>query len=250
MKTRLGLCLPVLAVLLLPPSGVRAQSGGAGKLGTETTAKVVITGTTTPQELARAAFLAQGGEKFRNLKSMILSGTVDLYAPNSVQSLPGKFVVVNSGERQRVEIQSPVFNFRQISNGDKSFTSVKGMEFPSLNKTGINALMKYDRSGYAITAIADDKKLRGFRITDPEGYATDFYVDAANGRVVRYMIPYQGYKFGVENSSLKEINGVLVPYAFSQRMETPQGAFFAEYKVKDVKLDVEIEDNVFDIPEQ
>ena len=51
--------------------------------------------------------------------------------------------------------------------------------------------------------------------------------------------------FGTENSKFLEVEGVLIPFNFSQRLETPQGAFFAEYKVKDVKLNQPIGDDVF-----
>lgn len=234
------------------PDASSKGSGGGGKITTTaaapSSARVVITATTTPLDLARAAYLAQGGDKYRDLKSIVLSGTVDLYAPSSLQSLPGKFVVVSAGDRSRLEIQSPVFNFRQIADGDKTFTSIRGIEFPSLTKTGINALMKYNRPGFTVSALPDNKKLRAFRITDPEGYVTDFSIDPATGRVISYFIPYQGYGMGVENKTLKEVEGVLIPHAFSQRIETPQGAYFADYKVKDVKLDQVIADDVFEMP--
>jgi hypothetical protein len=41
---------------------------------------------------------------------------------------------------------------------------------------------------------------------------------------------------------------VLVPLEFSWRLEMPQGAFFAEYKVKDAKLNNPIGDDVFAMP--
>ena len=47
---------------------------------------------------------------------------------------------------------------------------------------------------------------------------------------------------------MKEVDGVLVAYSFTQRLEMPQGAFFAEYNVKDVKLNQPIGDDVFTIP--
>jgi hypothetical protein len=273
MKKKLLLRLALLSSLLLIYVGAQAQqktpatpqstpdasgkaSGGTGKVTTTTAAaapaatKIVITATTSPMDLARAAYMAQGGDKFRNLKSMVLTGSVDLYAPNSVQSLPGKFVMVIAGERSRIEIQSPAFNYRQISDGQQTYSSVRGMELPPPNKFGLNVLMKYDQPGFTVSALPDDKKHRAFRITDAEGHATDYYVDSETGRVLTYLIPYNGYTFGVENKTLKEINGVLVPYSFTQRLETPQGAFFAEYKAKDVKLDQEIADDVFEIPAQ
>src|SRR3989442_15314731 len=61
------------------------------------TTTIAITANSTPVELARAAVAAQGGDKFKNLKSTMLVGTVDLYAPNSTQSIPGKFFIVTSG---------------------------------------------------------------------------------------------------------------------------------------------------------
>lgn len=272
MKKKLLCTLALLSSLLLIYVGAQAQqktpatpqstpeasgkiSGGTGKVTTTTPApastKIVITAATSPKDLARVAYMAQGGDKYRNLKSIVLTGSVDLYAPNSVQSLPGKFVMVLAGERSRIEIQSPAFNYRQISDGQQTYSSVRGMELPPPNKFGINVLMKYDQPGFTVSALPDDKKQhRAFRITDAEGHTTDYYIDSETGRVVTYLIPYNGYTFGVENKTLKEINGVLVPYSFTQRLETPQGAFFAEYKAKDVKLDQEIADDVFEIPAQ
>jgi hypothetical protein len=62
---------------------------------------------------------------------------------------------------------------------------------------------------------------------------------------MQYLTPYNGYTFGTENSKFKEVEGVLIPLNFSQRLEMTQGAFFAEYKVKDVKLNQPIGDDVF-----
>src|SRR5262245_36220883 len=55
---------------------------------------VVITPESTPLELAKAAFTAQGGEKFRAVQNMMLRGSVSLYPPNSSQSIPGAFSIV------------------------------------------------------------------------------------------------------------------------------------------------------------
>ncbi len=209
-------------------------------------AKATITQTSSPQELARAALTAQGGDKFRNLKSMVLIGSVDLFSPNSTQSLPGKFVIVTAErDRYRLELQAPVFNFRQVYDGQQGSSSMRGIDLPPPSKFGLNVLAKYDRPGYTVSALPNDKKRRAFRITDSEGNVTDFFVDAQTGRVVSYLIPYNGYRFGVENKTFKEVDGVLVPYSFTQRLELPQGAFFAEYKVKEVKINQPISDDLF-----
>jgi hypothetical protein len=206
----------------------------------------VITANTTPLELARAALVAQGGDKFKNLKSMILFGSADLYAPNSTNSIPGKFYMVTVGDKVRIEIDArPIFNFKQIYDGQQSFSSMPGVQMPPASKFGLPVLTKYDQPGYTVSALPDKKKLRGFRIVDAEGNTTDFFIDPVTARVMQYLTPYNGYIFGTENLKFREVEGVLIPINFSQRLEMTQGAFFAEYKVKDVKLNQPVGDDVF-----
>jgi hypothetical protein len=228
--------------------GPTTKNGAAPAAGAAAT-PITITATTTPADLARAALAAQGGEKFKNLKNMILIGTVQLYAPNSTQSIPGKFYIVTQGDKVLMDIDArPAVAFKQIYNGQQSYSSMPGVNLPPASKFGPAVLAKFDQPGYTISALPDKKKQRAFRISDAEGNTTDFYVDPATGRVVTYLIPYNGYTFGTENQKMKEFEGILVPYNFTQRLEMPQGAFFAEYTVKDVKLNQQLGEDVFVIP--
>jgi hypothetical protein len=205
-----------------------------------------ITANSSPSELAAAALAAQGGDNFKNLKSMMLYGSANLYAPNSSQSIPGKFVMVTAGEKVRIDIDaSPIFKFKQVFDGQQSYTSMPNVSLPPASKFGLPVLAKYDQPGYTVSALPDKKKLRGFRIVDADGNTTDFYLDPATARVMQYLTPYNGYTFGTENSKFAEVEGVLVPMSFTQRLEMQQGAFFAEYKVKEVKLNQPIGDDVF-----
>ena len=65
---------------------------------------VNITPESTPMDLARAAFIAQGGEKFRQMQNLMLRGSVSLYPPNSPQSIPGAFSLVYANDKMRMEI--------------------------------------------------------------------------------------------------------------------------------------------------
>ena len=225
-----------------------AASSAAPPAATAIAPPAAITANSTPLELARAALAAQGGEAFKNLKNMWLTGSVDLYAPNSAQALPGKFSLITAGERMRLDVNAPpAFSFKQIYDGQQSYSSIPGVQMPPANKFGLPVLARYDQPGYTVTALPDKKKLRGFRIADAEGNSTDFYIDATTGRVMQYLIPFNGYTFGIENSKFKEFEGVLVPTSFTQRMEMPQGAFFAEYKVKEAKINQPLSDDVFKI---
>jgi hypothetical protein len=242
--------LPFVTAVILCAYLVSYSQGEASKSASATTASTaaVVSAAAGPLDLARAAFTAQGGEKFRALKNMLLTGSVDLYPPNSTNSAPGKFVIVSSGSRLRMEVDArPIIYFKQLSDGQNTYSSLPGVQFPPPSKFGLAVLARFDQTGYNVTAMPDNKKMHGFKITDPDGNATDFYVDAA-GHVVTFLYQYSGYNFGVENSKFKEVEGVLIPFKFTQRIEMPQGAAFAEFSVKDVKLNQQLTDDVFAIP--
>src|SRR6267143_2315816 len=174
------------------------------------TPATAITATTSPIDLARAALAAQGGEKYKTLKSMVLRGSVDLYAPNSTQSIPGGFVWVIAGDKVRLEIDArPAVSFKQIYDGQRSYSSLPGVDMPPASKFCLPLLAKFDQTGYTVTALPDKKKQRAFRISDADGNVTDFYIDPATGRVMTFLIPYGGYTFGTENKKFKEVDGVL-----------------------------------------
>jgi hypothetical protein len=246
LPTPVALILFCAAAIAQGPDAAKSNASPPTAATNTIAAAPAITANSTPLELARAALAAQGGDKFKTLKSMMLTGSADLYAPNSAQSVPGRFVMVTAGDKVRIDIDaSPIFKFKQVFDGQQSYSSIPGITMPPASRFGLPVLAKIDQPGYTVSAVPDKKKLRGFRIVDAEGNTTDFYLDAANGRVMMYLIPYNGYMFGTENSKFKEVDGVLIPFSFSQRLETPQGAFFAEYKVKDVKLNQPIADDVF-----
>jgi hypothetical protein len=253
MKKTLLQSLSLLALALSISASAYAQGdtnakavSGAVKDATPATA---ITATTSPLDLARAALAAQGGEKFKSLKNAILRGSVDLYGPNSTQSIPGGFVLVTAGDKFRMEVDArPLFSFKQIFDGQQSYSSLPGAEMAPANKFGMRVLAKFDEPGYTVTALPDKKKQRGFRIGDAEGNTTDFYLEPATGRVVTFTFSFNGYNFGTENKKFKEVDGVLVASSFTQRIEMPQGAAFAEFNVKDIKLNQAMGDDVFAMP--
>ena len=241
-------CLAILTGTLFAQEHPTAQSAPAGN-GATTPPAVAITPESTPMDLAKAAFVAQGGEKFRKVENMMLRGSVSLYPPNSPQSIPGAFSIVTANDKLRMEIDArPIIVFKQIYDGQQSYSTMPGVEVPPLSKFGLSVLSKFDQPGYKVTNIPNKKKLRGFRIADPEGYTTDFYIDATTGRVMEFFLTFNGFTFGTANSKFKEVDGVLIPFSFSQRFEMPQGPFFAEYSVKEVKLNQALGADAFAIP--
>ena len=226
-----------------------APANGAAAPAAATAPAIAITAEMSPKDLAKAAFLAQGGEKFRSVQNTMLRGSVQLYPPNSVQSIPGSFSLVTAGDKLRMEIDArPAIVFKQIYDGEQSYSSLPNVTLPPLTRFGFGALARYDQPGVQISAIPDKKKQRGFRLVDPDGFTTDYYLDPKTGRVMSFLIYYNGVTLGTENSKFKEVEGVLVPLSFSQKFEMPMGAFFAEFNVKEVKLNQQLGEDAFAIP--
>lgn len=226
------------------------QAAPAAASGSPAAKPAPLAPTATPAELARAAYQSLGGDRLRDLRNMVLTGTLDLYSPASTQGITGRFGVIIAGEKIRQEMQSPFFNASLIYDGQQSYSSIRGFELPPPSKYGLPVLLKHAQPGFTVSAIPekDGKKVRAFRVTDPEGNATDFRVDATTGKLTGYEIPFGGVTFVVEIKSTKEIDGITVPINFAQRLATPQGTFIAEFKVKDAKLNQDLPADAFAIP--
>jgi hypothetical protein len=257
MKAKFACALAVFLLLMLPVSASAQQAVPAapGKTAASPTpptavgAKIKITATTPPADLARSALMAHGGDKFRSAKTIILRGSIDFYLPNSVQALPGEFLIITAGERFRQEVRAPpFFNARVISDGQRLYSSVRLFSVPPPNKFGMIVLTRFDQPGYSVTPLPDQKKRRAFRITDPDGNVTNFYIDPATGRVMSYEALYNGGTYTVAHEKFKELGGVLVPHSFKQSLATPQGTFYADYKVKQAAVNQKVSDNMFALP--
>lgn len=253
MKKSFVTSLGVMALALCASTNAFAQGDSKAKAVTagvtDSTPATAITATTSPVDLARAALAAQGGEKYKAVKNMILRGSVDLYPPNSTQPIPGAFIMVTAGDKLLNEIDArPAISFKQIYDGQQSYSSLPGVDLPPITKLGMGLLIRFDQPGYTVSALPDRKKQRAFRISNAEGNVTDFYVDPATGRVMSFSIPHSGVTFAIEIKKFKDFEGVLVPVNFTQRLEMPQGAFFADFNVKSVKLNNQMGDDVFTIP--
>lgn len=201
-------------------------------------------------ETAKKTLAAHGGDKYKNVKTIVIRGSVDVTAPNSAQTLPAAFAMIFSGEKYRLEIQSAVFNFQQISDGRDTSSSIAGLTLPPINRAGLPLLTKVGAEGYIVSNLPEKlKKKKGFRITSPEGYYTDFIVDEKTSQVKDYE---SSYTFGERTVSTavaidkyRDIGGVFINEKFSQRLDMGQFTSYASFKAKDILIDSDVEDSVF-----
>ena len=205
-----------------------------------------------PLEMAKASLAAHGGDKFKNLKNIFMKGTTDISA-SPTQTLPAGFVIIYEGEKYSFDIQAPpMFNFKQVYDGQETYSSMRGMSLPPLNRLGFPMLIKIEEKGYTVSALPDKlKKKHGFRVTSPDGYYTDFITDEKTNLVKEYEASYD-FNGGQVTTSVaidqyKEISGVLINEKFSQRLEMGQLSYYSNFKAKEILLDTKLPDNAFSL---
>ena len=201
--------------------------------------------------LAKLALNAHGGEKLRAMKSLIVRGSVDVTTSAFNQAIPATFVVIFAKEKYRFEILNPFQPIKQVFDGVNTSTTIRGgMTLPPINRLGLPVLPMIGETGFIITPLPNDKKKKmGFRMTSPEGYYTDFYLDEKTKQIKGYDSSYDinGRKVttSVEVDKMRAVEGVLVPERYVQRFDTEQVTVYANFKAKEILVNTDIADDVF-----
>ena len=201
-------------------------------------------------ELARKALAAHGGDKLKNMKTLIVRGSADVSGSPS-QTFPATFVTIYSGDKYRFELTNPFQPFKQIYDGEQTVSSVPNFTLPPINRLGLPLLQKLDQKYYVVTGLADAKKKNGFRITSPEGYYTDFLVDEKTFEVKSYMSSYtfndRTVTTSVDIDKLRDVDGVKLPEKYSQRFDLGFATIYSNFKAKDILVNNEVLDDVFSL---
>lgn len=204
-----------------------------------------------PTELAKLAILAHGGEKFKSMQTLIIRGSVDVTTSAVAQAFAATFITIFSGEKYRIEINNPFQPIKQIYDGVSTTSTIRGgLTLPPINRLGFPLLPHLGEVGYVVTALPEGKKKReGFRMTSPEGYFTDFYLDAKSKQIkafdASYNIAGRLVTTSVEIETMREIDGILLPEKYAQRFDTEQITIYAGFKAKEILVNNPIADDVF-----
>jgi hypothetical protein len=206
-----------------------------------------------PLDLAKAALSAHGGEKLKQMRSLLMRGSVDLNVNN--QLIPATFYTVISGDRYAFEISNPFQPLKQVFDGRQTFSTIRGFSLPPITSLGFPLLIKVGDSGFAISPVGDlKKKKKGFRITTPDGFYTDFFVDEKTGQIKAYESSYEvagrTVTTSVEIDEFQTVDGIVVPKRYSQRFDLGQMTAYASFKIKEILVNSAIADDVFAIPNE
>ena len=197
---------------------------------------------------AKLAFDAHGGAKLKSIKTLVIKGGVDVTVQS--QSLPGAFSTVISGEKYILDIQTAFQSLKQTFDGTNTVSSLNGITLPPVTTLGFPLLPRFGDNGYLVSPVpAGKRKDKGFRLTAPDGFYTDFYIDEKTGLISSYESAYEmnGRTFttSVAIDKYREIDGVTVPERYSQRFDLGPITAYANFKAKDILINSKIDEEVF-----
>ena len=201
--------------------------------------------------IAKLALEAHGGEKLRAMKSLIVRGSADVTTSAFNQAIPATFVLIVAKEKYRFEVMNPFQPIKQAFDGVNTLTTIQGgMTLPPINRLGFPILPMLGETGFLVTPLPDEKrKKRGFRMTSPEGYHTDFYLDEKTSQIKGYDSTYdiagRRVTTSVEVDKFRVVEGILVPERYVQRFDTEQVTVYADFKAKEILINTPIADDVF-----
>lgn len=249
MKKTLSIANALLAALCLLPAAAAAQEAAAAKSSPAAAVKDAgVNPAAPPAELARAAIAALGGDSFRNLKSLTLKGSGVAYSPLSTQAAPIDFIMVSNDVGVRLEMKAPFGTIYLINDGKEFYTLFAGQRgtfgVAPPSKFGLGVLAHLDQQGRTVGALPAQKE-PGFRVTDAQSNATDFYIEPATGHIIRYEYKYGDYVNSWEQRDFRKVNGVLIPHRIIMKLGSRVGDYYAEFKVKEVQVNPQVGESTF-----
>jgi len=240
--------MKILAVVLLSVTMLSSGALAQTKTGPKAAEKPVAV-ESSPLDTAKATLDAHGGDKLKNMKSLVLRGSVDISGAFPMV-IPATFSLVTSGDKYVFELNNPFQPLKQISDGKQTYSS--GYVLPPVTSLGFTLLPRVGSTGYVVSALPQDKKKKGFRVTNPEGFYTDFLIDEKTRQIKGYESAYDVdgriVTTSVEIDEFLTVEGVIVPKKYSQRMDLGQVTFYGSYKTKDILVNSTVDDALFTIP--
>ena len=240
----------ILLIVIILAANSFAQTDKNQKPATKTA--VTAKTENAPLELAKATFAAHGGDNFKKMKTLDVRGTVDVTVSTFPQAIPATFTTIFSGDKYRLEINNPLQPLKQVYDGQQTYSSINGFNLPPVNRVGFPVLQRIDEKEFSVSALPEKlKKKKGFRVTTPEGYYTDFFVDDKTGQIKGYESSYnfddREVTTSVEIDKFRTVEGVIIPEKYSQRFDLGQLTIYANFKAKDISVNSPIADSIFQI---
>lgn len=236
-------------IALLGCPGIHAQAApvpGAGPA-----AKPAVPNFASEKALAMRVLEAHGGARLKAMRTLVIRGSVDVTTSTITQAIPASFVMILAGDKYRIELNNPFQPFTQVYDGVNTTSSIQGgLTLPPINRLGFPVLPKIGDAAFIITPLPENKRKRkGFRMTSPEGYFTDFYLDEKTDQMKGYDSTYniggRTVTTSVEIDKYRIVEGIAVPEKYVQRFDTERMTVYATFKAREILINTPVADDVF-----
>ncbi|MBL8124919.1 MAG: hypothetical protein JNJ39_12500 [Blastocatellia bacterium] len=236
----------LLFLVLLTSSSLAQPANGVSKEGKSSSAAT----NSDVDLLAKAVFAAHGGDKLKKMKTLVIRGAVDVTSSAFPQAIAGGFATVISGSRYILDIQTPFQSLKQVFDGETTTSSLPGITLPPVTSLGFPMLPRLGDSGYVVSALPEAKrKQKGFRMTGPDGFFTDFLIDEKTNLIRAYESSYEfngrSFSTSVEVDKNRIVDGITIPEKYSQRFDLGGISAYSSFKAKEILVNSEIDSAVF-----
>lgn len=230
---------------------ITAQNAKKSKLKEKDKNDSAISQTKPPVELAKKTLSLYGGEKLKNMKTLVVQGTADV-SGSPTMTFPATFAMIYAGDKYRLEVNNPIQPFKQIYDGEQTLSSINNVSLPPINRLGLPLLQRIEEKDFVVSALPEkNKKKNGFRVTSPEGFYTDFFINEKTGMIKSYESEYEirgrTVTTSVDIEKVREVDGVKVPERFAQRFDLGQFTVYTDFKAKEILVNSVVTNDVFSI---
>lgn len=201
----------------------------------------------TARETADAAVKAHGGDKLTAIKTLVMRGSasINVFGQNQTAT----FYTAISGDKYVLEIQNPFQPLKQSFDGKNTSSSLQGFSLPPVTSIGFPVLSRIGQTGFAVSALTDTKRRKGFRVTTPDGYYTDFIVNDKSGQIKSYESSYEVsgrvVTTSVEIDSVETVEGIVIPKNYSQRFDLGGMVAYVGFKSREILVNSTIDESIF-----
>lgn len=260
MKT--SLLAIVLAFLCLTFTKVTAQQNNIPVAKVSAESSTEVDSKTKGNNILLATRKAMGGEALQKIKDIVNTSEVtlalqaDIVVKNqTVIKYPDKFVTTISGPfgDSRQAYDGKIAWRKNLGAVDEYSGAILNEFRNAMTNDSLYLLTHFDASGFQTNFVGestlDSHPVNIVAITTPTGYEVKLGIDAESN-----MILFKQFTSNVGNNSIDneeilsdyhDIEGVKVPY---KRLLKRNGQDFAETKVKDIKVNTNVEDALFAKP--
>lgn len=137
--------LTLFAAVLGAAAGLFAQSASINKTAAVDSSANKFEAET---KLAKLAVEAHGGEKLRAMKTLVMSGSVNVTTSAIAQAIPATFITIFAGDKYRIEIANPIQPLKQVFDGTQTSSTIRGgFTLPPINRLGFPLLQQLGKQG-------------------------------------------------------------------------------------------------------